>query len=153
MLFTQDLRLDWRTNMGGLRRLRRKSADRYAVEPLHDTTKPRGGKLSAVILDFAQPLIDELGDDDFEAAIAMAVFCWNIALFPDDEQERELRSLVRQMAKGAPGFGNEIETWARRLVDRKKTLFASDRRMIANHTVVMEGDFFHLYVVSTPVPR
>jgi len=139
--------------MGGLRRLKRKIADRYAVEPFRGIPESEGGKLSVVILDFAQPLIDEVGDDEFEAVIAMAVFCWNIALFPDKEQEREIRRLVKEMARGAPGHMDEIETWARRLVDRKKTLFADDRRLVVDHTIVVKGDSFHLSVVSTPVPR
>ena len=74
--------------MGGLRRLRRKNADRYAVEPLHGVPESGGEKLSAVILDFARPLTESVGDDDFEAAIMMATLCWNIGLFPDKDQER-----------------------------------------------------------------
>ena len=140
--------------MGGLRRLRRKSADRYAVEPLRDTYEHQSGKLSAAILDFARPLTDNVDDCNFEAVITLAILCWNLSLFPEDQQERELRSILKKMAKGAPaGFTSEMEAWARLLLDRKKTLFARDRRIVANYTVVEEADGRHLYVVSTLIPN
>jgi hypothetical protein len=140
--------------MGGLRRLRRAGAGKYAVEPLRGDPDRQSGKLSAVILDFAQPLIDNVDDDGFEIAVTLAVLCWNLALFPEDQQERERRSAVQKLAKGKPaGFASEMEAWTRMLLDRKKTLFARDRRIVASHRVVEEADGFHLYVASTFVPH
>ena len=139
--------------MGGLRKLRRKNTDRHTVEPLRDAYERRSGKLSAAILDFARPLTDNVDDCHFEAVITLAILCWNLSLFPEDQQERELRSVIKKMAKGAPaGFASEIEAWARLLLDRKKTLFARDHRIVASYRVVDEKDGFHLYVVSTTVP-
>jgi hypothetical protein len=139
--------------MGGLRKLRRSGAGKYTVEPLRGDPDRQSGKLSAVILDFARPLIDNVDDDQFETVITMAILCWNLALFPEDQQERELRSVIKKMAKGAPaGFASEMEAWARLLLDRKKALFARDRRIVANYTVVDEADGRHLYVASTLVP-
>jgi hypothetical protein len=139
--------------MGGLRRLKRKGAGRYAVEPLHGTSTPRAPKLSAVILDYARPLIENVGDDQFEIAITLAVLCWNTALLPEDKQERELRSAIDRVARDAPeGFAEQMQTWTRWLVDRKKTLFGHDRRMVVNYTIEDRGDLHHLYVSSTPIP-
>jgi len=42
--------------------------------------------------------------------------------------------------------------WARMLVNRKKTLFGYDRRMVVSYTVGNEGNSRHLYVASTLVP-
>ena len=140
--------------MGGLRRLRRKGAGGYAVEPLHAPAKRRGEKLSAVILRFAQPLTDNVDDDHFGIAITLAILCWNVALLPKDEQEKELRLVASKIAEDkSAGFADEMESWTRWLVDRKKKLFGHDRRMVVDYTVEDRGDSHHLYVVSTPVPH
>ena len=138
--------------MGGLRKLRRKGFDTYAVEPLHVRSGPRGEKLSAVILEFARPLTEHVDDRGFRGAIGLAVFCWDIALLPEEEQERERHHMVKKMAKNNPDIADELETWSKYLLDRKKALFADDRRMVVEHTVRDEGDSHHLYVVSTPIP-
>jgi len=140
--------------MGGLRRLKRKGAGRYAVEPLRGRPESHGKeKLSAVILDFARPFTDNVGDDQFRIAIEMAIFCWNIALLPEDQQERQLRRVAREEAEGKPaGFADDMMTWSRLLIHRKKTLFAHDRRMVMDFTIEDDGDEFHLSVVSTPAP-
>ena len=120
---------------------------------MHAPTQPRGKKLSAVILDFAEPLTKDVDDDHFKAAITLAILCWNIALLPKDAQEKELRLVKRKMAKNKPAWWvRELDAWVHRLVDRKKTFFADDRRLVVNHTVTEEGDDFHLYVASTVVP-
>jgi hypothetical protein len=139
--------------MGGLRRLRRKGADRYSVEPLHTASGFGADKLSAVILDFARPLTESVEDDQFKTAITLAILCWNVALLPEDDQGRELGLLRTKMAKDMPAWWvRDLEGWTRRLVDRKKKLFGHDRRMVVSHTITDEGDDFHLYVVSTHVP-
>ncbi len=139
--------------MGGLRRLKRKGAGRYAVEPLRAPSGLGAGKLSAVIMDFARPLIENVDDDQFETAITLAILCWNVALLPEDDQGRELGVLRTKMAKDKPAWWvRDLETWTRWLVDRKKKLFGHDRRMVVNYTITDEGDDFHLYVASTRVP-
>jgi len=142
--------------MGGLRKLRRRGAGEYAVEPLHLTSAPRGRKLSAVILDYARPLIDNVDDDQFRIAIGIAIMCWNVALSPEEEQKEKLRLLCKEMAKmakGAPGgFADEAKMWTQWLVERKKTLFADDRRMVLNYNVENRGDSHHLQVASTLAP-
>ena len=83
--------------------------------------------------------------------------CWNVALFPEEEQKEKLRFLGKEMAdmaKDAPaGFAEETKVWTQWLVERKNTLFADDRRMVLNHTVEDRGDSHHLQIVSTPAPH
>ena len=142
--------------MGGLRKLRRKGTRGYAVEPLRRTSATQDRKLSAVILDYARPLIDNVDDDHFRVAIGIAILCWNVALSPEDDQEEQLRFLGKEMAKMAknapPGFADETKMWTQWLVERKKTLFAHDRRMVLNYTIEDRGDSHHLQVASTPAP-
>jgi hypothetical protein len=139
--------------MGGLRRIKRKGVGGYSVEPLRGRPQPSGEKLSAVILDFARPLTENVDDDHFKVAITLAILCWNVALLPEDEQERELRVATSKMAKGQPAWWvRDLGGWTQLLVDRKKKLFGHDRRMVVNHTITDEGDGFHLYVASMYVP-
>jgi hypothetical protein len=138
--------------MGGLRKLRRKGlgTHEYAVEPLRGFPGPSGNKLSAVIIELAEPLIDTLADCDFGYAIDLAVLCWNIAILPQDEQEQQRQYIVKEMSKHySPDIAEEIETWSKKLLERKNTLFAHDRRIVTNYTIQDEGDSHHLYVVST----
>jgi hypothetical protein len=139
--------------MGGLRKLKRKGGGRYAVGPLRRAAVPGGRKLSAVILDYARPMIDNVDDDQFRVAIGIAILCWNVALSPQDDQEEQLRFLGKEMAKMAknapPGFADETRMWTQWLVERKKALFADDRRMVLSYTVEDSGDSHHLQVAST----
>lgn len=140
--------------MGGLRRLKRKSVGAYDVGPLRNGLAPAPWKLSTVILDFAKPLLDRFPDDrDYETAVELAITCWNLALFPDAERTSEMRSLLKRVARGPADSAEEIQEWIKILVNRKKTLFAHDRRMVMGHTVVREGASRTLYVTSTPVHR
>jgi len=139
--------------MGGLRKLKRKAIGRYSVEPLRGPSRPSGEKLSAVILEFARPLTENIADDQFETAITLVILCWNIALLPESKRERELQLVIDSMAKDKPAWWvRDLEGWVRRLVDRKRNLFGHDHRMVVNYTITDEGDGFHLYVVSAHVP-
>ncbi len=136
--------------MGGLRRLKRKNTDRYAVEPLRGDLEPQAWKLSTRILYLAKPLTDNVDDDHFEMVITLAVLCWNLALLPEDEQERELRRLLRKMTQGSLArFASEVEAWARMLVDRKRTLFGDDRRPVVDFAISAEAGSRQLFVTST----
>lgn len=112
--------------------------------------EPQDWKLSTRIMEIAKPLTDNAVEaDDFEMAVTLAVFCWNLALLPSDQQEQELRLLVRHMAKGSPkGFASEVEAWARMLLDRKRRLFGDDRRTVMKHTIEREENNLRLSVVA-----
>jgi len=69
------------------------------------------------------------------------------------KQRQEVQSLLKQMAKGCPALAEEVRTWVRTLIDRKKTLFGHDRRMVMSHTFVNEGGRRELYVVSALIPE
>jgi hypothetical protein len=139
--------------MGGLRKLRRMSGDRhYAVEPLQPKRPPGARKMSEVLLEFAEPLLDHLEDDSlFESAIGFAAICWSISLFPDQEQGSLLKKVVGELAKASKLSRFEVEKWVQMLLERKKTLFAGDRRMVADFRVVREKGHHHLFVMSTLV--
>jgi hypothetical protein len=89
--------------MGGLRKLRRRGlGTQYKVEPLRRTEASGYRKMSEVLLDFARPLLDEYGDDDFQSIIGFSAACWDISFMPEEKQQKELENLLDLMEINKP---------------------------------------------------
>ncbi len=136
--------------MGGMRKLRRRSRSaQYDVEPLWPQQSFHAGKMSEVILDFAEPLLDAIDDDElFERAIGCAVVCWNLSFLMEKKQQRQVRSIVNEFDKSdlLTRFG--AEDCVRMLLERKKAFFADEKRMVLNYQVVEEEGQHRLLVAS-----
>ena len=136
--------------MGVMRKLRRKSRGKqYEVEPLWPQQSFHARKISQVILDFAEPLLDDVDDELFENAINCAVACWNLSFLPEKKQQRQLRVMVNELGKSDPLARFEVEDCIRMLLERKRILFADEKRMVVNYKIVEEEDQHRLLVVST----
>jgi len=137
--------------MGTMRKLRRKSSkEQYEVESLYPDLPVGHRKMSEVLLDFAQPLLDTVDDDiAFETAISFAAICWNASFLPEKEKHKMLLKIVDEIGKSDALTRLEVEDCAKMLLERKKDLFADDRRMILKYKVVEEGDNQRLLVMST----
>jgi hypothetical protein len=136
--------------MGGMRKLRRRSREKqYEVEPLWPQQSFRAPKLSQVILDFAEPLLDDIDDELFENAIDCAVVCWNLSFLPEKKQRRQLRAMVNELGKSDLLTRLEAEDCTRMLLERKRIFFADEKRIVVNYKVVEEEDHHHLFVMST----
>jgi len=136
--------------MGGMRKLRRRSRGKqYEVEPLRPQQSFHAGKMSQVILDFAEPLLDAIDDDElFENAINCAVACWNLSFLPEKKQQRQLRAIVNELGKSDQLTRHEFEDCVRMLLERKRILFADEKRIVVNYKIVEEEDHHHLFVMS-----
>ena len=137
--------------MGGMRKLRRRSRSKqYEVEPLWPQHSFHAGKMSEVILDFAEPLLNTVDDDDefFEEVISFAVICWNASFLPEKEQKQILCSLVDEMAKSDELLRLSVQNDIRILLERKKAFFADDRRMLTNFQIVGEKGSRRLLAMS-----
>jgi len=138
--------------MGVIRKLRRKNRDtHYEVEPLRPQQSFHPRKMSEVLMDFAQPLLDIVDDAGFKNVIILASLCWNLSFLPEQKQQKQLKIIVDELSKPDPLIRPELDAWVRKLLQRKKALFADDRRMIVNYKVVDEKDGQRLFVMSTPV--
>lgn len=139
------------TTVGALRKLRRKGRrSEYVVEPLRPGGFLPVHKMSEVILEFAEPLLNIIDDDRyFRLVIALAVLCWDISLYPQSEQQVHLNNLIEEMVRSKRLSREVWENCTRVLLDRKKTLFADDRRFIVNYKIVEEGGKERLLVMST----
>jgi hypothetical protein len=112
---------------------------------------PRGRKkLSQVILDFAQPFLDECPTDEaYRATIGLATAAWNLALLPEKEQEEAIEEAVDQFdqaAEGGEGVGRMVGHSRRELVDRKKAFYADDKRAVIDYELMADGGKCHLEV-------
>jgi hypothetical protein len=136
--------------MGGMRKLRRMSrSTQYEVEPLRPQQSFPARKMSEVILDFAKPLLDAIDDELFENAIGCAVVCWNLSFLKEKRQQRQVRAIVKKVDKSALLTRFEAEDCVRMLLERKRILFADEKRIVVNYKIVEEEDHRHLYVMST----
>jgi len=137
--------------MGGLRKLRRRSRGKqYEVEPLRQKQPFPVRKMSEVILDFAEPLLDAIDDDElFENAINCAVTCWNLSFLPEKRQQKLMRAMFNKLDKSGLLTRFEAEDYVRMLLERKRILFADEKRIVVNYKIVEEEDHHHLYVMST----
>ena len=138
--------------MSTLRKLRRKGhSSVQEIEPFEDNPLLLDGKMSEVLLDFAEPMLESIPDSSyFDDAIAFSAVCWNLALMPSQEQRMHLNETVDAMA-GSDLFKRDgIEQNIQMLLDRKKALFADNKRVIVDYEIVHEKTGPRLLVVSAP---
>ena len=137
--------------MGGMRKLRRRSRGKqYTVEPLRPQQSFHAGKMSEVILDFAEPLLNAIdyNDELFEEVIRFAVICWNASFLPEKEQKQIFCSMVDGMAKSDVLLRLSVRDDIRMLLERKKAFFADDKRMLLEYKVVEEKGSKRLLAMS-----
>ena len=138
--------------MGTMRKLRRQcSRPKYEVEPLRKGATLPAQKMSEVLPEFAEPLLDTIDDDElFEEVINFALICWNLSFFPEHKQLAKWKAIAKKVGRAHLLSRPEIESWVWVLLERKKTLFAHDRRIVLDCKVIDEGDRRRLLVMSTP---
>ncbi len=137
--------------MGGMRKLRRRSRSKqYEVETLRPQHSFHAGKMSEVILDFAEPLLNTIDDDDelFEDVISFAVICWNASFLPEKERKKIVCSMVDEMAKSDVLLRLGVQGDIRMLLERKKTFFADEKRMVVNYKIIEENGSRRLLAMS-----
>lgn len=124
---------------------------RYAVEPLRPQQPLPLGKMSEVILDFAEPLLNTLEEDDdeiFEGILRFAGMCWNISLLPEKEQKQMVQTLVNEVGKSDILKRLRVEDDIRMLLERKKAFFADDKRMLMDFRIFEEKGSRRLLAMS-----
>jgi hypothetical protein len=106
-------------------------------------------KMSEILLDFAEPWLEDA--PDFEAkrdTISFAIICWNCAVAQERGAEGALDMVLEKLERGKD-FVKEFKSFAKPMLQRKRMLFADNKRFIMDWQYVEEDDCDHLYVVST----
>ena len=94
-------------------------------------------KISETILEFGQPVIEELSEDIskevFESAMNIIVTVWNaVTLDAQNKNTNYEKELVKALLPGPI----EIQNMADILIRRKKESFSLDPRMVGNFSVI-----------------
>jgi hypothetical protein len=111
-------------------------------------------KMSEVILDFAEPLLDECENEASEkVAVAMAILVWNISLLPENDQDREILKICSELA-GSDDKKQiaRLMDYANYLLERKKRYYAENQRYIVKYEISGSGNSQRLDVASTFSP-
>jgi len=135
--------------MVGMRKLRSRSrSTQYAVKPLRQKQHFPLGKMSEVIIDFAEPLPNTIDDELFEEALRFAAICWNISSLPENERKQIAQSLVNDIGKSDILKRLRVEDDIRKLLEHKKAFFADDIRKLIDFKVVEEKGSRRLLAMS-----
>jgi len=139
--------------MSTMGKLRRKNPSTgHEIEPLRRQPLLLERKMSEVLMDFAEPILEVIDDDrDFKAAITFSALCWNLSLLPSEDQRAHLNDALNAIAGTDLFKRHGIQQYIQMLLDRKEALFADDKRLIVDYEVVEDTAGPRLQVMSTPV--
>ena len=109
-------------------------------------------KLSAVILEYAEPLTNVAdGSEVEERAIRMSITLWNASLLPKQKALEAIEPTLDNMAKGDQLLKSESYMMFEMMYKRKQSLFSTDKRFIVDYSLEENDEGFYLQVASTPL--
>ena len=118
---------------------------------------PEGeAKMSAVILQLAEPLIKQHGKtaEQAEAIIMLTIAGWNKSMFPTDKQpmiEKDLIDCFVPKDGSAAAVGVALEVMDH-IAEQREKLFPSLRKIILDYEAEIGGGRLNLDVTSAPIP-
>ncbi len=107
-------------------------------------------KLSEVVLDYAEPLINVAGENE-EKAIRFSVTLWNASLLQKHKALEIIEPSLDGMANGDQLLKEEFYSMFEMMYNRKQKLFSNDKRFIVNYSLEENKEGFYLQVASTPL--
>jgi hypothetical protein len=108
-------------------------------------------KMSDALADFVAPYADSAkAQEEYEKLLSLAVFAWNTALMPKEEQQPVLDKTIDEGLPGLPGaMKADLKGLLKTLIARKQAFFANNRRFILDFDLQDTGNGYHLSVAST----
>ena len=114
-------------------------------EPIKVVTRRTGRKVSEILMEFAQPWLDEArNDDQRKAVIGLAVLAWNAAMIPEPEQ-CEGYLLEKLEASGMAILKG--------MIARKLALYPEETRPILDYQITGAQDKLRVEVVFSLLPQ
>lgn len=112
-------------------------------------------KMSAVIMEFIDPYLQSLGDDEarIRKFVSLAIIIWNISLLSQDEQTAQENQLMNRFfpegsnAKDMAAMIQLVET----LKHRKRKLFPGIRKLIMGYDLLIHNKNISLQISSQPL--
>ena len=117
---------------------------------------PKGEvKMSEVLEAFVEPYLDVASNlEQRQKMFALAVVAWNIALLPEEEQQKEMEMMINQIFGGHDRqMQRDIRDILKELVERKQKFFADNQRYILDFELTGRRNDLRLSVVSSPSPQ
>ncbi len=109
-------------------------------------------KLSESFLEFAWPLLEladtNLGKPEMEVILNIPFTIWNAVILDAEDSNNHFVDMLRKLTAGDPIIEQMLE--------RRRTEFAHDRRLIGTYTLLQENGEWRLRVehrASRPPPR
>lgn len=122
------------------------------IQTEYPTEYTSANKLSEVILDYAEPLINAAGGNEGEVkAISMSIIFWNASLFPKAKALETIEPALNEMVKGDQLLKEEFYSIFKMMYNRKQSLFSKDIRSVVDYSLEENKQGFHLQVASTPI--
>lgn len=131
------------------RRERQEKAKKARLQgpPIEVILNPAGVKMSEVLMEFANPDEETLGDAKrLETLLAVASVAWNAALLPPEERDK---FLLDAQKRAPAGTGESFLAVILPLIRRKEALFPTIRRGIIDFTVTMHPTGPYVQVISS----
>lgn len=146
------------------RRAKRKQKERHplGLAPFMLASTPAGmKKMSEILVDFAQPMLADLSEDDgpeeCERRLEMAALIWNglveKAMAEANGREAVLPQLLAALSQGEEESDDALERLVAQLEKRKKRLFPNETRLVETVKVWDDGCEYRVNVASSlPLP-
>ena len=112
---------------------------------------PGSEKMSEVLLDFADPLLEQTQDDDgraFQNTIGIAIFSWNVSLLPEEKWKSSIEDIVQKLGQSDEEMAM-TKSIIQMLIQRRLEYFPDITRFIFDYEILDQGDNWHLNVIST----
>jgi hypothetical protein len=117
-------------------------------ERLKIVKRRTGRKVSEILMEFAEPWLDEArNDDQRKTVIGMAVLAWNMAAIPEPER---WEGVSPEFAENLSEPGKVI---LRQMIARKLALYSQETRPILDYEITGNGDSMRVEVVFSLLPE
>lgn len=142
------------SNIKTRRKNRRKKRMASARRAHRQDSEPT--KMSAVILELAEPLFDDhrANSKRVESIIALTIVAWNKSLLPADKQDDVVRDAVNKIvpADGEAELVGTVVHMLELIEDRRKKLFPNVRKLVVDYDLHVSEDSISLNIASMDIP-
>lgn len=105
-------------------------------------------KLSAVILDYAEPMIEELGSEN---GVAMSILFWNASFVAQKEALETIVPAFDELAGRDQILKEVLCNRFEIMYERKQCYFPNDKRFVTGFSLQDDGERLSLQVMSTVI--
>ena len=103
-------------------------------------------KMSAVLIDFAEPLFEFTADRDIVCQIAM--IAWNLAIIAKSERGQMLEEAIKELSGEDYKVEVDFRTLLTVMIQRKIMLYPNNKRLMLNYSISGQKENAKLHVAS-----